>query len=119
MDPALFEDVFMKSKGVVIAGSGLGHVNENMIPLIRKANDNGTIVVLTSQCLNGRTNLNVYNTGRDMLAAGVVTVLDMLPETAYVKLMWVLANSSSVEEAKAIMRTPLAEEMSDRRVVDE
>ncbi len=119
MDPALFEDVFMRSKGVVIAGSGLGHVNENMIPLIRKANDNGTIVVLTSQCLNGRTNLNVYNTGRDMLAAGVVTVLDMLPETAYVKLMWALANSSSVEEAKEIMRTPLAEEMSDRRVVDE
>ena len=119
MDPALFEDVFMRSKGVVIAGSGLGHVNENMIPLIRKANENGTVVVLTSQCLNGRTNLNVYNTGRDMLAAGVVTVLDMLPETAYVKLMWALANSSSVEEAKEIMRTPLAEEMSDRRVVDE
>jgi glutamyl-tRNA(Gln) amidotransferase subunit D len=43
----------------------------------------------------------------------------MLPETAYVKLMWALANSSSVEEAKEIMRTPLAEEMSDRRVVDE
>ena len=45
MDPALFEDIFMKSKGVVIAGSGLGHVNENMIPLIRKACDNGTVVV--------------------------------------------------------------------------
>jgi len=118
MDPALFEDVFMKSKGVVIAGSGLGHVNSNMIPLIKKACDNGTVVVLTSQCLNGRTNLNVYNTGRDMLSAGVITVLDMLPETAYVKLMWALANSSSSEEAKEIMKTPLAGEMSDRRTID-
>jgi len=118
MDPALFEDVFMKSKGVVIAGSGLGHVNSNMIPLIKKACDNGTVVVLTSQCLNGRTNLNVYNTGRDMLSAGVITVLDMLPETAYVKLMWALANSSSAEEAKEIMKTPLAGEMSDRRTID-
>lgn len=118
MDPALFEDIFMKSKGVVISGSGLGHVNENMIPLIRKACDNGTIVVMTSQCLNGRTNLNVYNTGRDMLAAGAITVLDMLPETAYVKLMWVLANTSSVEEAKRMMQTPLANEMSDRRTID-
>ncbi len=118
MDPALFEDIFMKSKGIVISGSGLGHVNENMIPLIKKACDNGTVVVMTSQCLNGRTNLNVYNTGRDMLAAGAITVLDMLPETAYVKLMWVLANTSSVEEAKKMMQTPIANEMSDRRTID-
>ena len=118
MDPALFDDIFMKCKGIVISGSGLGHVNENMIPLIRKATENGAVVVATSQCLNGRTNLNVYNTGRDMLSAGVVTVEDMLPETAYVKLMWVLANSSSVEEARRLMATPLANEMSDRRVID-
>ncbi|MDY7060397.1 MAG: Glu-tRNA(Gln) amidotransferase subunit GatD [Methanomethylophilus alvi] len=115
MDPALFHDVVMKSKGVVIAGSGLGHVNSNMVPLIREATDAGIIVVVTSQCLNGRTNLNVYNTGRDMLAAGAITVWDMLPETAYTKLMWALANTSSVEAAKVVMQTPLAGEMSDRR----
>ena len=115
MDPALFHDVVMKSMGVVIAGSGLGHVNSNMVPLIREATDAGIIVVVTSQCLNGRTNLNVYNTGRDMLAAGAITVWDMLPETAYTKLMWALANTSSVEAAKVVMQTPLAGEMSDRR----
>ena len=115
MDPALFHDVVMKSKGVVIAGSGLGHVNSNMVPLIKEATDAGIIIVVTSQCLNGRTNLNVYNTGRDMLAAGAITVWDMLPETAYTKLMWALANTSSVEAAKVVMQTPLAGEMSDRR----
>lgn len=119
MDPKLFEPVFMGSKGIVISGSGLGHVCEGMIPLIGRATSNGSVVVLTSQCLNGRTNLNVYNTGRDMLKAGAITVLDMLPETAYVKLMWALANSDSVEQAKEIMQTPLAGEMSDRRVIDE
>jgi glutamyl-tRNA(Gln) amidotransferase subunit D len=118
MDPELFSDVIMRSKGVVLAGTGLGHVNSIMIPLLKKACDNGTVVVATSQCLNGRTNLNVYNNGRDMLSAGVITVWDMLPETAYVKLMWALANSSSVEEAKEIMKTPLAGEMSDRRTID-
>lgn len=119
MDPKLFEPVFMGSKGIVISGSGLGHVCGGMIPLIERATSNGSVVVLTSQCLNGRTNLNVYNTGRDMLKAGAITVLDMLPETAYVKLMWALANSDSVEQAKEIMQTPLAGEMSDRRVIDE
>ena len=48
----------------------------------------------------------------------MVTVLDMLPETAYVKLMWALANTSSVEEAKRLMMTPVAGEMSDRRTID-
>lgn len=115
MDPGLFRDVILKSRGVVIAGSGLGHVNSNMVPLIREATERGIVVVVTSQCLNGRTNLNVYNTGRDMLNAGAITVWDMLPETAYAKLMWVLANTSSAEAAKVAMQTPLAGEMSDRR----
>jgi len=118
MDPSLFEDIMMKSKGIVISGSGLGHVSESMVRLIKKACDNGSVVVATSQCISGRTNLNVYNTGRDMLTAGAITVLDMLPETAYVKLMWALANSDSTEEAKRLMMTPLSEEMSDRRTVD-
>lgn len=117
MDPELFRDVILKSKGVVIAGSGLGHVNGNMVPLLKEASDKGIVVVITSQCLNGRTNLNVYNTGRDMLNAGVITVQDMLPETAYAKLMWALANTKSVEAAKEVMKTCLAGEMSDRRLM--
>ncbi len=118
MDPVLFENAILSSKGVVIAGSGLGHVNENMVPLIKRACESGTVVVMTSQCLNGCTNLNVYNTGRDIISAGAVTVLDMLPETAYVKLMWALANSKDSESAKVVMETPLVGEMSDRRTID-
>ena len=116
MDPDTFESIITGSKGVVFAGSGLGHVNSSLIPVIKKACDNGTVVVMTSQCLNGRVNMNVYNTGRDLISAGVISVLDMLPETAYVKLKWALANSASIEEAKEIMRTPMVNEMSDRRL---
>jgi glutamyl-tRNA(Gln) amidotransferase subunit D len=118
MDPSLFEGPMMKSKGIVIAGSGLGHVNKEMIPLIKRACDNGSVVVMTSQCLGGVTNLNIYSTGRDIRSAGAISVSDMLPETAYVKLMWVLANSKNAEEAKKLMNTPLAGEMGDRRTAD-
>ncbi len=116
MDPEVFEDVILKSKGVVIAGSGLGHVNEDMIPLIKKACDAGTIVVITSQCLGGTTNLNLYNNGRNMLAAGAISVGDMLPETAYVKLMWVLANSKTKDEAEKMMMSSLVGETGKRRL---
>lgn len=118
MDPETFRPIFKRSKGVIIAGSGLGHVNASMIPMIRDAIGSGTIVAMTSQCLNGSTNMNVYNTGRDLIAAGVISLGDMLPETAYVKMMWALANSKSADDARNIMRTPIAGEMGDRRLID-
>ncbi|MCL2785672.1 MAG: Glu-tRNA(Gln) amidotransferase subunit GatD [Methanomassiliicoccaceae archaeon] len=115
MEPSLFRDVIMRSKGAVIAGSGLGHVSEGMETLLKEAAANGTIVVMTSQCLNGPTGMNVYDTGRRLQEAGVIPVMDMLPETAYVKLMWALANSKNVAET---MRTKLSFEMGERRTVD-
>ena len=116
MKPGVFEDVIMESKGVVLAGTGLGHVTEEMIPLIRKATDAGIPVVMTTQCLEGTVNLNVYSTGRDLLGAGVIPAGDMLPETAYVKLMWLLANRKEGNIAE-LMITPFADETGNRRVV--
>jgi len=118
MDPSNYEEMITKSKGIVIAGTGLGHVSSEMVQLIKKASDNGSVVAIASQCLSGTTNLNAYSTGRDMQKAGAISVKDMLPETAYVKLMWVLANSKNAEEAKKLMTASLAEEMGDRRSAD-
>lgn len=117
MSPSIFENVFLKSKGVVVAGSGLGHVNEHMLVLIRKAVNNGVKVVMTSQCLHGQTNMSIYNTGRDLIKAGVISVSDMLPETAYVKLMWAMANVKE-SDLDRIMKTPLCGEMGERREID-
>jgi glutamyl-tRNA(Gln) amidotransferase subunit D len=97
-------------KGLVIEGTGLGHVASNWIPSIKRATEEGIPVVVTSQCLRGRICDRVYDTGRDMLAAGAVEGEDMLPEVALVKLMWVLGNRP--EDARALMRTPLAGEIS-------
>ncbi|MCL2142999.1 MAG: Glu-tRNA(Gln) amidotransferase subunit GatD [Methanomassiliicoccaceae archaeon] len=118
MDPSLFRDAVMRSKGVVIAGSGLGHVSSGMASLLKEAIDNGSVVVMTSQCINGPTGMNVYDTGRELQNMGVIPVMDMLPETAYVKLMWALANAKNAEDAKAIMKKILSYEMGDRRTLD-
>jgi len=97
-------------KGLVIEGTGLGHVASNWIPSIKRATEEGIPVVVTSQCLRGRICDRVYDTGRDMLQAGAIEGEDMLPEVALVKLMWVLGNRP--EEVRRLMRTPLAEEIS-------
>jgi glutamyl-tRNA(Gln) amidotransferase subunit D len=77
----------------------------------------GVHVYITTQCLYGSVNLNVYSTGRDMLAAGAIPLGDMLPETAYVKLMWAMGQAEDRAEVKKIMLTNVAGEFSSRRQI--
>jgi glutamyl-tRNA(Gln) amidotransferase subunit D len=106
-------DALADSAGVVIEGTGLGHVNTSWVETVDDLTSNGTAVVMTSQCLEGRVCDRVYDTGRDLLDAGVIEGEDMLPGTAMVKLMWALAHSESVAET---MQTPLAGEIQTRSV---
>ena len=109
-----FEKIVDGKDGVVIAGTGLGHVSDDLIPSIRKLTRKGIPVVITTQCLQGRVNLNVYSTGRKLLKAGVIEGEDMLPEVAWIKLMWVLANEKNIEEA---MKRNIAGEILERREI--
>ncbi len=105
-------------RGIVLEGTGLGHAPNRMIDSIRRAVEEGVVVVMTSQCLFGRINMHVYATGRKLLAAGVVPGGDMLPETAYVKLSWVLGQTSSPEEARELIQRNMVGEYNPRHTVD-
>jgi glutamyl-tRNA(Gln) amidotransferase subunit D len=99
--------------GVVVEGTGLGHVHTDFIPVLAELVDDGTVVAMTSQCLAGRVCDRVYDTGRDLLDAGVVEAGDTLPGTAKVKLMWALANHP---DPAAAMREDLVGELQARSV---
>jgi glutamyl-tRNA(Gln) amidotransferase subunit D len=99
-------------RGLVVNGTGLGHVSSSLVGDLKSLVDAGTTVVMTSQCLNGRVCDRVYETGRDLLSAGVVEGDAMLPEVAYVKLMWVLGQTNDTEEAVRLMTTPLRGEFT-------
>lgn len=116
MSKEYFERITDGKDGVVIAGTGLGHVNDEIIKSIKKITSKGIPVVMTTQCLWGSVNLNVYATGRKLIKAGVIDGKDMLPEVAYIKLMWVLKNEKNVKEA---MQSNIAGEISEKRSVDD
>ncbi len=99
-------------KGLVIEGTGLGHVPTYVIDSIQRATEEGVTVCMTSQCIYGRVNLNVYSTGRRLLKAGVIPCEDMLPETAYVKLMWVLGHTDDPKEVREMMLRNYAGEIT-------
>ncbi len=99
-------------KGIVIEGTGLGHVSTEWIPFIKNATDAGIPVVMTSQCINGRVCDRVYDTGRDILKAGAIEGEDMLSEVALVKLMWALGQTQDIGKVKEMMRTNMAGELT-------
>jgi glutamyl-tRNA(Gln) amidotransferase subunit D len=113
-DPGLLSHAMMRStyRAIVLEGTGLGHISRECIPKIQKAVESGMMVFMTSQCIWGRVRMTVYDTGRDLLDIGVIPLSDMLPETAIVKAMWVMANSNSTESAKKMMQENIANEMS-------
>ena len=102
------------ARGIVLEGTGLGHVPRTSYDSISHAVGKDIPVFMTSQTIWGRVNLNVYSTGRDLLNLGVDPLEDMIPETALVKLMWTLAQTKSPDEIRRIMLEPVAGEIIPR-----
>ncbi|MCL5112742.1 MAG: Glu-tRNA(Gln) amidotransferase subunit GatD [Candidatus Marsarchaeota archaeon] len=91
-------------KGIILEGTGLGHGPVSTdhkeflwLPAIEKAVKDGVVVGMTSQCIYGRVHPSVYRNLRLLSNAGVIFCEDMTPETAYVKLAWLLGNYTPAE----------------------
>jgi glutamyl-tRNA(Gln) amidotransferase subunit D len=113
MDPAVIDFYVNQGfRGILLEGSGLGHVSSVCFDAIRNAVVKGVVVALASQCIWGRVNMNVYDTGRDLLSLGVVPLEDMFAETGLVKLMWALGQSSDAKEVKLLLKTNIAGEFT-------
>ena len=119
MKPDLVEALVEKGyRGIVIAGTGLGHVNKPLYPALAGAIDAGVHVVMTVQTLWGYAQMYVYDTGRDLLDLGVVPLDNMLPETALMKLGWVLGHTDDREQVMAMMRRTINHEITRREPHD-
>lgn len=112
-----------KYKGLILEGTGLGHIgitrgkNKENYKAIKSLIDSGCIVCMTTQCIFGETNPNVYVTGRKLKALGVIFLGDMLSETAFVKLAWLLGNFGR-EKAIELMPRSLRGEISPTRGIN-
>jgi glutamyl-tRNA(Gln) amidotransferase subunit D len=124
IDPAIFEGLMDFYDGVVVAGTGLGHVPTNpsndpmsksVVPALLTLIESGIPVVIAPQTIYGRLNLNVYEAGRLMNDIGVIgNGCDWTPEAAVVKLMWVLGHTKNMDKVREMMLKDIAGEVSAR-----
>lgn len=120
MEPDVIEALIDRGyKGIVLAGTGLGHVNRKVYPALARARDAGVQVYMTLQTLWGFVQMYVYETGREILELGVTPLANMLPEVAYIKLCWALGlHPDDPAAARALMTRPVAGETTDREPHD-
>ena len=113
-DPNLLNQIIeMGFKGIIFEGTGLGHIGKTMYETVKKANEKGIFLGMTSQCIDGRVRMTVYESGRDLLDLGIIPLENMIPEVALVKAMWVFGNYQDSEEIKKIMLKNIASELTD------
>jgi len=119
-DPKILDYYRKNFKGIIIEVSGLGHVisggRNNWLPKLKEVIGKGLLVYAAPQTIYGRLDGYVYGNGRKLLDTGVVYLKDILPETALVKLGWVLGHKSwrgSVATAKK-MTENIAGEFNER-----
>jgi glutamyl-tRNA(Gln) amidotransferase subunit D len=120
---------FSDFDGLVIEGFALGHAPINKVdefttehPKILAAITElckKMPVVMASQCVYGRLQMNVYSTARDLQAAGVMGNLsDMTPETTFIKLAWLLSNYRK-EDVRELITKNFRGEMKSRTLYGE
>lgn len=121
MDSEMIDFLSMKYLGIVIESAGLGHLatgeaRKNLVPALKKAIDNGLIICAAPQTIYGRLDPLVYSPGRELAKIGIIFLEDMLAETAYVKLGWVLGHRQwkTKEQIKEKMLENFSGEINNR-----
>jgi len=115
LSPLRLRRFVRNERGLVIAGTGLGHVSRAHLRGLRRLIDGGLVVGMTTQCLEGGTDPYVYSTGRDLMRAGVLYLDDLLPETAYAKMLWALGQSEDPARVRALLLEDQVGEFVKRR----
>ena len=119
-DPAALDHMIEagRCRAVIFEGTGLGHVGRPLYPTVKRAAERGIFMGMTSQCIEGRVRMTVYESGRDLLAMGIVPLGDMLAETALAKAVWALGRedargggrAAAAESLRMSMLEPVASE---------
>jgi len=101
-------------RGLIIEtfGSGNAPTYQWFLDDLKQFIDNGGIIFNVTQCHGGSVEMGLYETSRQMLAAGVVSGTDITSEASVTKLMHLLGRYSSTDKVTESLKKSLSGEIS-------
>ena len=93
-------------------GSGNAPTSDWFIERIKKAVNDGLIVMNVTQCHAGKVNMDAYATGIALKKEGVVGGFDITTESALAKLFYLLGKYSDIDDVKRELVSNLRGEIS-------
>ncbi len=101
-------------KAVILKTYGAGNAPQKpwLVDSIRRLVERGVLVVNITQCYKGTVEMRRYETGRQLLQAGVVNGYDSTVECMLAKLMFLLGHGYSGEELTRLMNTSICGEIT-------
>ena len=115
---SLFDQIMTeKLRGIVIETFGAGNIpngGSELLPIVRRAMEHGTVMTVCSQCTQGTVSLGTYEASSALAEAGAVSGRDLTTEAAVAKLYYLFSKGCSAEEVKRLMETPICGEEKER-----
>jgi L-asparaginase len=101
-------------KGIIFRTYGAGNAPQKrwLVDALTKATAEGKIIINITQCAGGSVHMERYETGLQLLEAGVISGKDSTVEAAITKLMYLLGKNLPVEEVRRRMSISFAGEIS-------
>lgn len=116
LKPEVIDYLAQNHNGIVLEGYGAGNIptgEKSLIPSITAAIARNVPVVVCTQCIVGSTEMELYQVGRAALDAGAIPAMDMTPEAALVKLMWVLGQTDEISTIDSMMQKSFVGELHE------
>ena len=114
--PGVVRDILLgkETRAVILETYGAGNApsKEWFLSLVKEAAESGKIILNVTQCVAGRVNMDIYATGKNLKAAGVINGYDSTTESALGKLFYLLGVFEKNEQAKAGLEMDLRGEIS-------
>jgi L-asparaginase len=104
----------MELKAIVMRTYGSGNAPQSkwLLECIKEATARGVVIVNISQCMSGSVEMSRYETGLQLLEAGVVSGHDSTVESAVTKLMFLLGHYKDSDTVRYYMNQNLRGEIT-------